>query len=137
MRIVADTNVIISAVVFGGLPRRVLQLAAMGAFELCLSEAIQSEVERVLEIKFGWERPLIRSTLRSLHGWAVIFEPESSLAIVDDDPDDNRILECAVAAAAQVVVSGDRHLLQLGSFRSILIQNPRQFIASRSWEVKH
>ena len=136
MRVVADTNVIVSAFVFGGLPRRVLELAAMGHFELCLSEAIQAEVERVLENKFGWDRSTIQSSVLRLQGWSLLFAPQTPLDLVKDDPDDNRILECALAAEAQAIVSGDRHLLKLGAFRSILIQNPRQFLVARAWQAK-
>lgn len=78
MRVVADTNVIVSAFVFGGLPRRVLELAAMGHFELCLSEAIQAEVERVLENKFGWDRSTIQSSVLRLQGWSLLFAPQNS-----------------------------------------------------------
>jgi len=56
MRIVVDTNVIVSALVFGGLPRKVLELAAEGVCAIYFSAPIQAEVERILEEKFGWSR---------------------------------------------------------------------------------
>ncbi|MGH9434052.1 MAG: PIN domain-containing protein [Terriglobia bacterium] len=56
--------------------------------------------------------------------------------MVIDDPDDERVLECAVAAEADAIVSGDRkHLLRLGSFRSIPVYSPRQFLDSKVWET--
>jgi predicted nucleic acid-binding protein len=58
-----------------------------------------------------------------------------SLAVVTEDPDDDRVLECAVAAHADAIVSGDRHLLRLGSFKSIVIQSSRQFLDSKAWET--
>src|ERR1700719_4504352 len=108
MRIVADTNVIVSALVFGGVPRRVLELADSAVCELFYSEAIQVEVRRVLLEKFGWS--------------------DAKLDAVFDDPDDNRILECALSARATFVVSGDGHLLRLRKYKSIAIVSPRKFL---------
>ena len=133
MRIVADTNVIVSALIFGGIPQRVLDLAAAGIVVLCYSAPIQEEVERVLEQKFGWKSNDGHQRVRSLLSWGIRVHPEVSLAVIKDDPDDDRILECAVAARAQAIVSGDRHLLRLTSFQGIQIQTPRQFLDSIAW----
>jgi uncharacterized protein len=69
----------------------------------------------------------IRSRLESV---AVIVEPDFELRAVPDDPDDNRVLECAVAGKADVIVSGDRHFLRLGSHAGIVIVTARQFLES-------
>jgi putative PIN family toxin of toxin-antitoxin system len=134
MRIALDTNVIISAVVFGGLPRQVLDLAALGMCSFYFSPAIQAEVERILGEKFGWSAEEIEAATRTVWSFGTRVDPQVSLAVVTDDPDDDRILECAVAAHADAIVSGDRHLLRLGSFESILIQSSRQFLDSKAWE---
>jgi uncharacterized protein len=135
MRIVVDTNVIISALVFGGVPRRVLELGAQGAISFYFSAPIQDEAERILEAKFGWDRQAILGCRRTFWSWGARVNPALSLSVVADDPDDDRILECAVAAHAEVIVSGDRHLLRLGSFRSMPIQSPRTFLDSKAWET--
>ena len=135
MRIVVDTNVIISALVFGGLPRRVLDLAAAGMCSLYFSPPIQAEVERILEEKFGWSREEIQASTRTLWNFGTLIDPQISLAVVTDDPDDDRILECAVAAGADAIVSGDRHLLRLGSFQLIPVWPPRHFLASKPWRT--
>src|SRR5947209_3783 len=119
MRLVADTNVIISALVFGGPPQKVLDLAAGGIVTLCFSRFIQEEAERVLKEKFGWKRDEINRHLGFLLSWGICVTPHSVLTVIHDDPDDNHILECAVAAHADVIVSGDRHLLRLGSLQEI------------------
>ena len=98
MRIVTDTNVIVSAFVFGGLPQRVLALGAKGAYVVCLSEAIQSEVDRVLSRKFAWNRDRINSSLRWLGKWVVILDPEPSLSVVKEDPDDDRAQRMSLTA---------------------------------------
>jgi putative PIN family toxin of toxin-antitoxin system len=135
MRIVVDTNVLISALVFGGPPRQVLDLAAAGMCSFYFSHSIRDEVERILEEKFGWSTEEIHAGTHTLWGFGTRVDPQVSLAVVTDDPDDDRVLECAVAADADAIVSGDRHLLRLGSFRSILIQSSRQFLNSKAWET--
>jgi len=135
MRIVADTNVIVSALVFGGLPRQVLDLAGAGMYSLYFSPSIQAEVERILAEKFGWGAEKVQTSTRTLWSFGNRVDPAIALDVITDDPDDDRILECALAADAHAIVSGDRHLLQLNSFRSIPVMSPRQFLESKAWET--
>src|ERR1700746_428545 len=128
MRIVADTNVIVSALVFGGVPRRVLELADRGVCELFHSESIRAEVRRVLLEKFGWGDAKLDEVLPGLWRMGGVVVPRYKVNAVVDDPDDNRILECALSASATFVVSGDRHLLRLGKYKSISIVSPREFL---------
>ena len=128
IRIVLDTNVIVSALVFGGIPRGVLELAEAGQCQFFYSEPIQTEVRRVLSEKFEWPQALLRESLPVLWSMGELVVPRMSVDAVPADPDDNRILECAVEAHAEVVVSGDHHLLALQKYKSIPIVSPRQFI---------
>jgi len=128
MRIVVDTNVIVSALVFGGVPRQILELADTGRCELFFSEAIQTEVRRVLVEKFAWETTTLRKALQVLWSVGEMVVPRIAVRAVPDDPDDDRILECALEADADFLVSGDRHLLQLQVYKSIAIVSPRQFM---------
>jgi putative PIN family toxin of toxin-antitoxin system len=134
MRIVVDTNVIISALVFGGLPRQVLDGAASGVYSLYFSSPIQTEVKRILEEKFGWDPQEVRARTAVVWKFGIQVNPQERLDVVPDDPDDNRVLECALAARAHTIISGDHHLLRLGGFQSIPIQTPRQFLDSKAWE---
>jgi putative PIN family toxin of toxin-antitoxin system len=127
-RVVLDTNVIVSALVFGGVPRGILELAEAGQCELFYSQPIQTEVRRVLAEKFDWPQAMLQQALPVLWSMGTLVAPLVTLNAVPADPDDNRILECAVEAQAQVVVSGDHHLLALKNYRSISIVTPRQFI---------
>jgi putative PIN family toxin of toxin-antitoxin system len=135
MRIVVDTNVIVSALVFGGVPLQIMDLVLTGACSFHFSPAIRAEVERILEEKFGWGLPEIGVRTRTLWNSGTQVNPEVSIAVVTDDPDDDRVLECAVAAKADAIISGDRHLQRLGSFGSIPIHSPRRFLDSRAWEA--
>jgi len=128
IRIVLDTNVIVSALVFGGTPRGVLELAEAGQCQFFYSEPIQTEVRRVLSEKFEWPQAMLREVLPVLWSMGELVVPRTTVDAVPDDPDDNRILECAVEAQAQVVVSGDHHLLAVQKYKSVSIVTPRQFI---------
>jgi putative PIN family toxin of toxin-antitoxin system len=129
-RVVLDTNVYISALLFGGLPGSVLDLAILGAFTLILSPALLDELDEKLRAKFEMtmeDTAFLRARLETL---GEIVEPGEVLKVIVDDPDDNRVLECAVKGKADLIVSGDRHLLKLGMYRGIKIVTVRQFMES-------
>jgi putative PIN family toxin of toxin-antitoxin system len=128
MRIVVDTNVIVSALVFGGLPRRVFEMVERGHCEFYYSTEIQSETRRVLRDKFGWDEQQLESYLPVLWSLGKRVTPGSRVDAVKEDPDDNRILECAIAAGADMIVSGDRHLLKLAAFEQITMLTAREFL---------
>lgn len=92
VRIVVDTNVIISALVFGGAPRIVLDGAAAGFYECCFSQAIRDEAKRVLQQKFGWTMERVEAALTTLFGWFAEIKPKRKLSVIKDDPDDDRVL---------------------------------------------
>jgi putative PIN family toxin of toxin-antitoxin system len=128
VRVVADTNVFISALMFGGLPGTFLDLALLQSFRLVTSPALLDELDEKLRLKFGLspnDADLVRAQLQSS---AVVVKPTVILAVIKDDPDDNRVLECAAAGEANYIVSGDRHLLQLRSYEGIPILTVRQFM---------
>ena len=129
MRIVVDTNVIVSALVFGGLPRRVFEAVESGRCEFCYSTEIESETRRVLRDKSGWDEERLERYLPGLWSLGERVTPRRRVNAVKEDPDDNRILECAVAAGGDLIVSGDGHLLRLIAYEGIAIVTPREFLS--------
>lgn len=127
-RVVADTNVLVSALQFGGRPREFLDLAIDGQIDLVLSEAIIAETLRVLRDKFHRPDEWLAEADRQLRVIACLAQPTESIQTIEADPADDRILECAVAAKAELIVSGDSHLLRLGGFRGIVIQRVAEFL---------
>ncbi len=111
---------------------RAYSLARGGVVELHASAFILGEVERILRGKFGWEKERMDRAVAQIRRVArEVHEPEESVAEVSADPTDNRILECALAANADLIVTGDKkHLLPLGSFRGISIVSLRDFLSS-------
>ncbi|HLF98834.1 MAG TPA: putative toxin-antitoxin system toxin component, PIN family [Acidimicrobiia bacterium] len=129
MRVVLDTNVLVSAFLFpGGNPEAVYRRAIDGRLAMVTSAPLLSELARVLTDKFGWEQAMSDSALTQVVVIATVVEPTERLDVVRDDPADDRVLEAAVAGAAEVVVSGDRHLLRIGEFRGIRMLSPADFL---------
>jgi putative PIN family toxin of toxin-antitoxin system len=124
---VLDSNVYISALLFGGNPRRVVDLAHGTAFSTFLSQAMVDEIEDVLRRKFQWSEVRIRAAGAATWRLAARVNPSVQVDACPD-PDDNRVLECAIACQAHFIVTGDHHLLDLQSFRGITIINSRQFL---------
>jgi uncharacterized protein len=130
--VVADTNVLISATFWEGVSRRILLLAENSSVELITSVKILEEYSRALEYPEVAEKvknrelPMVYNALK-IAKIARITEPEIRVNVVSD-PDDNKILECAIEGKADFVLTYDRHLLQLGSYEGIRIMTPDEFL---------
>ena len=131
MRVVLDTNIIVSGLNFPGNERIVLEMALRGRFELFLSPFILAEVAGVLGRKFGWTGERSSQALRTLGGAATVIEPRRLPELIEDGHADNRVLECAAAAQADYLITGDRrHLLPLGEYRGSRILNAPRFLSA-------
>ena len=129
LRVVLDTNVLISAILFGGKPRQVLGKAIRGEIRLCLSEPILEELKGVLQrSKIDYSPEMIQFIITELTGIADFVSPSETIDVVLEDPEDNRILECAVEAKANYVISGDFHLLKLSRYHNIEVLNAAAFL---------
>lgn len=131
MRVVADTNVLVSALIFpGGAPEAVYRLALEGRIELVTSRPLLAELGRVLTTKFGWDEATTEEAVAAVIRSAELVEPRQPVAEIEADPADDRVLEAAAEGNASAIVSGDRHLLALGSWRGIRIESPASFLAA-------
>lgn len=130
IRVVADTNIYISALMFGGVPGNFLDLAFQGSFQLITSPILLDELDEKLRMKFGLsssDSDLVRHRLEVI---AHLVSTASTLTVIKADPDDDRVLECAIAGHADYIVSGDHHLLKLSSYDAIPIVTVRYFMDS-------
>jgi len=133
VKVVLDTNVLISGLLWEGLPNRILTLIKQGEVTLCLSPEIVEEVEAVIKRdKFkGRVRELetkVGELVSSILAQANIYSTEGTIEAIEEDPDDNMFLSCALYAGAEYIVSGDKHLLDLGFYSGIKIFSPREFL---------
>ena len=136
MKVVIDTNVFVSSF-FGGNPRKVVDLWKQGKLTLCLSKEIISEYTAVLN-RIGLEnqkelKEILALFARGLH--SVFAGKTPLLKIVNDDPDDDKFIECAVALKAHYIISGDKALKEVSEYMGIKILNPKEFLNREPWNI--
>ena len=125
LRIVFDTNVYISAALFGRRAEIVMKLASAGQVHLITSEVILAELSRKLLGKLAWSDDQTQLFAEMIRDLAEIVDPDITLDVVPDDEDDNRIVECAVVGQAELIVTFDKDLLRLKAYETIGIITPR------------
>ena len=126
MRVVADTNTVVSGLLWHGSSRQVLDKSRTGEIELFSSIVLLAELEEVLERdKFARRLAIVGLRPRDLvvgyAALATVVEPPVIPHVIVEDPDDDAVLACAVVARADAIVSGDTHLLSLRAYREIPI----------------
>lgn len=121
-KIVIDTNLFISALGWEGKPRILLNRVIDGEFELLISQKQLIEIKRVLDYpKFGFSKEQKERFIKILLQIARIVETKTELNIIKEDPSDNMLLECAVETGTKIIVSGDKHLKKLKTYKGISI----------------
>jgi putative PIN family toxin of toxin-antitoxin system len=127
--VVIDTNIFVSSF-FGGNPRKIVDLWRRGKITLCLSKDILDEYVEVLQ-RIGLRDEDELEELLSLFakGFNILFTTKTpKIGIVEDDPDDDKFIECAVALKAEFVVTGDKSLETIGEYMGIKILTPQLFL---------
>ena len=132
MKAVFDTNIFVSALaVPGGQAERAINLVIDARVNLIVSKDIIHEVLGVLAQKFSKGAEELSRTAVFLSELGELIVPREKIAVLDDEPD-NRILECAVTGRADVIVTGDRAMLNLKKYTGIRILSLRQFLDENS-----
>jgi len=128
LRVCLDTNVLVSAAVFGGNCARIVEMVGKKQLENVISFHIISEFSKVLEKKLELDEFEIKKVLRPIIKSSNIIETKRNLEVLSYGPD-NRILECAVVGEADYIITGDKkHLLKLNEYEGIKIVSPREFL---------
>lgn len=126
---ILDTNVLISGVLFSGAPRAVLQSAIAGHYEIATSEEIVAEFSGVLRrSRFGVSPEFVHTVVRELEALARLSYPPQRHSLGPDDPRDSMVIDCAVSSHSAYIVSGDKHLLALGTVLGIAVLQPAEFL---------
>jgi putative PIN family toxin of toxin-antitoxin system len=130
LKVVIDTNVFISAFY---LPESRPAEAVLGArrkrVRNFISPEILEEVERIIKTKLLWDHTKTQSAIQRIKGFSEMVYHNEHLTVIADDPD-NRILECALKAQADLIISGDKHLLNLRNYQGIKMVTPGEFLES-------
>lgn len=128
-KVILDTNVYISALNFGGIPYLILEKVIEGYFQLYTSEEIITEVLAVSAKKFRYSNRRLKQLNLFLRDISIVIQPKRTLNIIKGFPADNRILECAVEAKTDYLVTGDKkHILPLRKIKSTIIVSPKEFL---------
>lgn len=129
MRIVLDTNVLISGIFFSGPPYRILDAWRGSQFTLVISETIFAEYQRVAsELSRQFPDAELNSFLALLLAESLMVQEVELKEQICTDPDDDKFLACALAGRSKVIVSGDKELLKVSGFRGIRVLRPREFV---------
>ena len=130
MKAVLDTNVLISSVIATGVPHEVVVKGFSSDYQIVVSVATLTEFRETLlkyPDRFGLDEDDVQQEVETIRYFAEFVDPAEDITAVEADADDDKFLEAAVAGNVDYIVSGDQHLLDLGSFRGIDIVDPRTF----------
>jgi putative PIN family toxin of toxin-antitoxin system len=133
LKVTLDTNVLVSGTFWEGEAYRIIQMVESGKIRCFVSKEILDEYSRVLHSREIIEKAdehhlAIKSAIIKMIEICQIVEPKSKVSAVKDDPDDNKILECALEAKADYIVTYDNHILKMGEFEGIKTISPTKFI---------
>lgn len=132
MKVVIDTNIFVSSF-FGGKPKKIIDLWKKGDVRLCLSgEILEEYVEVLNRLGLEDEKELKELLMLFAENMNISFTKNTpKLHIVEDDPDDNKFIECAVALGASHIITGDKSLIAVKSYMGIKILTPHQFLEQK------
>lgn len=126
---VVDTNVLISATLFGGKPQQVLNMADEKKIEMIISPDILEEFTHVLQEKFDFSQDMAELAASGIKDISTLVIPTQRLTVITERDADNRVLECAIEGNTQYIVTGDtKHLQPLKKYKGIKILSPAQFL---------
>jgi len=128
-RVVYDTNILISGLLWRGKPYQCLLLARSGIVQAVYCPPMLAELTDKLRHIFGFSENRIQAVLYDLRRVSTRVDVAGDLRAVVADPDDDKFIECAVVAGASVIVSGDHHLLDLGKYGDLQILTAAEFLA--------
>ncbi|MCE2399758.1 putative toxin-antitoxin system toxin component, PIN family [Candidatus Poribacteria bacterium] len=130
--VVYDTNILFSATGWKGTPFHCLELARHGSIKGITCIEILDELAEKLSTKLNFSSTQTRKRIEYLSSFLRLVTINNTLKIVDADPDDDKVIECAVVGSATHIVTGDSHLLKLGNYQNIQIVTAADFYAQFS-----
>jgi len=129
IRAVADTNILVSAIFWEGNESKVIHLVEEGKLRLYISPKLLKELKDVLSYeKFGLDKKEIEESIEYILTFTEVILPKRRVNLIQEDPPDNRVLECALQCRANYIISGNHHLLQLKEFKKIKIVDAGELV---------
>ena len=127
--VVYDTNILFSSILWRSKPNHCIELARQNIVKGLTCQEIIEELVEILRIKAKFSPSQLTDTTEELLSFLRLVKITNTLKVVEADPDDDKVIECAVAGAATHIITGDhRHLLPLGSYQGIAIITAADFL---------
>lgn len=128
-KVVLDTNIFVSSIFWDkGNPHKIIEMALDKKIHVFTSLKILQELEKVLKRDFEEPYDFIQRQINLILEYATVVDSNVNLDVVKNDPDDNKIVECAVACEVDYIITGDKHLLDITNYGRIKIVKPSNFI---------
>jgi uncharacterized protein len=128
MKLVFDTNILISATLWNGsVSQKLLFKLLRQQIPIYTSESILLEYENVLLRDFGYSKEEIHNIIKKILEFTILVSPKEHVKVVKDDPADDKIIDCALAAMADYIITYDKHLLKISTYKHIRIFRPEEF----------
>lgn len=133
LKVVIDTNVAVSGLLWGGVPNEILKLARDGFIEVCTTKTIIEEFIKVLGYpKFQKRLTDLNLSIEEVVDYyediVSLYKENAITDIVKEDDSDNRFIEAAIDSNSNIIISGDDHLLDIKEYKSIMILRPKEFL---------
>lgn len=128
-KVTLDTNIIISALIFGGNSKEIIEKINKREFKVYISSQLVSELIEVLIKKFNFSSKMIMLLEAQIITLFNVVYPRQNIDVARDE-DDNRVLEVAIESNSSIIVTGDKDLLDLKKYKNIKIMNPKDFLDS-------
>src|SRR3989338_1251788 len=128
MKVTVDTNFLISATQWDySVAHKLLKKLILSDAEIFTTKEILDEIAEVLERDFGYNKEEVKNINEKILFFAKLVEPKQKVDIIKDDPDDNKVIACAVESSSDYIVTYDGHLLKLKEYKGIKIITPEEF----------
>jgi putative PIN family toxin of toxin-antitoxin system len=128
MSVVLDSNIYVSAFIFGGRPLELVEMGLDGRVDIAISQSIINETLSVMKIKFHAKPIVLESAAFVMATSARMVEPVNQVKAVKDDPNDDHVVSCAVAAGAEAIITGVNDLLRMGEYQGIRMLRLSDFL---------
>ena len=129
MKVNVDTNVLISATQWDySVAHKLLKKFILSDAEIFTTQDILDETAEVLERDFGYNKEEVKNIIEKILLFVKLIEPKQKVEIIKDDPDDNKVIECAVESSSDYIVTYDGHLLKLKDYKGIKIMKPEEIL---------
>lgn len=137
MKITLDSNIYISAAILGRVCEEILNICILNTNTITVFSSVEiiNEIKDKLKNKFNWEDYKVSFFEKYLLNFIRLVCPDKKIKLLKDDPDDDKIIECAFCSGSNFIISGDKHLLKLKEYKEIKIIPPSEFQVTLSYRL--